>query len=377
MRWIVMGVVILLIQTLSYALAIMVHWLTRPVVTVSFLPLLIGCLIISNGLVFGSMALGLYRLSAGWLAMLWISALSAVMSAVVIGALKQSGIGLTVASLAQLSEPILYRLISVMGFLSLLGLSVYNAYTPTTRHLTITLDKPMPAPVTLAVASDLHLGALVGNRQLILLEQLLTKHQVDILLMPGDIMDDNTIGFERYQMAKQLKRTLSSVSSVSIASLGNHDLYQKQAYKSINQAIKEAGAIVLSDESIQIMVNKHGQSTTLTLIGRYDDHYTHRKSTDELISQVNLTYPVILLDHRPSEIEHNSTLPIDLQVSGHTHNGQVFPANLIVKAINKIGYGYKKINQTHFVVSSGYGFWGVPFRLGSQSEIWVINLVGQ
>lgn len=85
---------------------------------------------------------------------------------------------------------------------------------------------------------------------------------------------------------------------------------------------------------------------------------------------------MILLDHRPSQIDQNSQLPIDLQVSGHTHNGQIFPANFIVKAINRLGYGYQSFNNTHVVVSSGYGFWGVPFRLGSQSEVWVIKLVG-
>lgn len=372
MRWIITAVVILLVQVLSYGMALAVHWLIRPFVNISFLPILIGCLFVSNATLFGSISVGLYRLSAGWLAVLWIGALSASMSIIVILLFKKSGVFATTTY-----EPLIYRLVAIAGFLSLLGLSVYNAYTPKVRHLSITLDKPIPAPVTLALASDLHLGALVGTRQLAKLENLLTKHNVDILLMPGDIMDDNTEGFERYKMAQQLKRTLGSVSNISIVSLGNHDLYQTQAYESINQAIIDAGATVLNDETIQVAITKHGQTTHLNIIGRYDDHYTHRKQTNELVSLVDTAYPTILLDHRPSEIDSNSTLPIDLQVSGHTHNGQVFPANLIVQAINTVGYGHKKINETHFVVSSGYGFWGVPFRLGSQAEIWVIHLTGQ
>lgn len=84
-----------------------------------------------------------------------------------------------------------------------------------------------------------------------------------------------------------------------------------------------------------------------------------------------------ILDHEPNEIEKNVQLPIDLQVSGHTHNGQIFPANFIVKFINRLGYGYERINNTDVIVSSGYGFWGVPFRLGSQAELWVIDLVGK
>ncbi|WP_220089302.1 hypothetical protein [Moraxella ovis] len=64
-------------------------------------------------------------------------------------------------------------------------------------------------------------------------------------------------------------------------------------------------------------------------------------------------------------------------MSGHTHNGQIFPANFIVKMLNRVSYGHKEINNTHVIVSSGYGFWGIPFRLGSQSEVWVIELSGK
>lgn len=92
---------------------------------------------------------------------------------------------------------------------------------------------------------------------------------------------------------------------------------------------------------------------------------------------VDTRHPVILLDHRPSEIDQNVQPPIDLQVSGHTYNGQVFPANFIVKALNRVAYGHEKIDSTHVVVSSSYGFWGVPFRLGLQAEVWIIDMRGK
>ena len=66
-----------------------------------------------------------------------------------------------------------------------------------------------------------------------------------------------------------------------------------------------------------------------------------------------------------------------MQVSGHVHNGQIFPANFIVQRLNRIAYGYGKINDSHFFVTSGFGFWGVPFRLGSQSEVWIIDVKGK
>lgn len=67
-----------------------------------------------------------------------------------------------------------------------------------------------------------------------------------------------------------------------------------------------------------------------------------------------------------------------MQLSGHVHNGQIFPANFITKMLYPaLAYGYKAIGNGHFVVTSGYGFWGVPFRLGSQSEVWIIDVKGK
>lgn len=100
------------------------------------------------------------------------------------------------------------------------------------------------------------------------------------------------------------------------------------------------------------------------------------QATATLLKQVDTHKPVILLDHRPSQIEQHAQLPIDIQVSCHVHNGQVFPANLIVWAINRVHYGYERIHNGHFFVTSGYGFWGVPFRLGSQSEVMIIDVQG-
>ena len=83
------------------------------------------------------------------------------------------------------------------------------------------------------------------------------------------------------------------------------------------------------------------------------------------------------MDHRPSDIEAHSKLPIDLQVSGHVHKGQIFPANLLAEYVNRRAYGHEKIGFGHYVVTSGYGFWGVPLRLGSQAEVWVIDVKGK
>lgn len=366
MRWVILPLVIVLIQLLSYGWALSLRWLISPWYQPNFKYLLITCLLISNALIVVGF-LGWFRISIGWLSVLWLGFLSAIISFGLIYLGSKLGV----------HHALLARGLSVLSFASVIGFAIYNAYTPTVRHLNITIDKPMPAPVRVAVASDLHLGVLFGKHQLAQLQSILSREQVDILLMPGDIMDDDTVAFDNERMAEQFRQSLTTPTHGSVVSLGNHDLYRTYAYNNITSAIDKAGATLLFDTMTTITVQKDGKTSTLQLIGRYDDHQHNRLNTDQLVSQADPTLPIILLDHRPSQIEQNSQLPIDLQVSGHTHNGQVFPANFIVKAINRIGYGYEKINGTHFVVSSGFGFWGIPFRLGSQSEIWVIEISGK
>ena len=75
------------------------------------------------------------------------------------------------------------------------------------------------------------------------------------------------------------------------------------------------------------------------------------------------------MDHQPVNLSEPENQGIDLQVSGHTHRGQIFPANIITNRIFEIDYGYLKKNNSQFIVSSGYGTWGPPIRIGSHSEI--------
>ena len=114
------------------------------------------------------------------------------------------------------------------------------------------------------------------------------------------------------------------------------------------------------------------------VVGRPDQLIGQRMETADLLraAQVDTSQPVFLLDHRPDDVLAHTKLPIDVQVSGHVHNGQIFPANLLVRFLNRLPYGYEKIGNGHFFVTSGYGFWGVPLRLGSQSEVWIIDVEG-
>jgi len=262
------------------------------------------------------------------------------------------------------------RALAVVVFLGLFIFSLYSAYVPIVRHLSISIDKPLAKPLRIAVASDLHLGRLFGVTAIDRLTRLMNSTRADMLLMPGDIMDDNTDAFNDYSMENNLAELCANLPYGVYATLGNHDLYGHE--RPISQALRDAGVHLLNDDVF--CIEHEGQK--VWLVRRFDNHKRQRVATIDLLAKADTSQPVILLDHRPSDIDEHSQLPIDLQVSGHTHNGQVFPANFIVSAINRLGYGYEAIGQGHFVVSSGYGFWGIPFRLGSRSEVWLINVSG-
>jgi len=82
-----------------------------------------------------------------------------------------------------------------------------------------------------------------------------------------------------------------------------------------------------------------------------------------------------LLDHQPFNLEISAQNKIDLHLSGHTHHGQLWPFNHITKFVYEVSWGYKKKNNTHIYVSSGFGTWGPPVRIGSKSEIVFINVL--
>lgn len=257
------------------------------------------------------------------------------------------------------------RLAYPIAFFGLIGLSVYNAYTPKVVHYSVTLDKPL-APLRIGVASDFHLGKLFGGKQLDQLAAIFTQQKVDLILLPGDIMDDNVDAYLAENMQPHLAKLQAPLGVY--ATLGNHDFFGEQV--AIAEQIQRAGIRVLWDQAVSV-------DGKFTIIGRNDDLNKIRPTAAQLLQQVNTDLPVLLLDHRPTEIETHSKLPIDLQVSGHTHNGQIFPANLIIKLMYRLGYGYEKIGNGHYFVTSGYGFWGIPMRLGSQAEVLIIDVKGK
>ena len=362
MRVIFLLVVIVLMEAFTFGLGRSVQWLFADWLNQAQRRwLMILAYLVSNLLLLGVLlrvSHGIFRIASMWLVLLLFVMYAALATFLLYLLLRRLMDEKPMARSLRIFAPLF--------LLALLLFSIYNAYTPVVRYADITLDKPLSQPLRLAVASDLHLGSAFGGRQLEKLAQIVQQERADIVLLPGDIMDDNTDAYRAENMQAQLSKLRAPLGVY--ATLGNHDLFGHQA--EIQAEIERAGIHVLNDEAV---VFKQGFS----ILGRPDELNKQRRDTAELLQSIDTSKPVILLDHRPSQIDLHSRLPIDIQVSGHVHNGQVAPANWIVRYLNRLAYGYEQIGNGHFFVTSGYGFWGVPFRLGSQSEVWIINIRGK
>ena len=377
MRYAFFLIIIVLLELFSFGAVLSLQWWFQPfIAAIPILKIVIfgTIFIISNGLLVLSVSKVFangYRWVSGWMLVMHFIMLTALIISLLYGSYSFISIFLDITINSVEMNVLGLRAIALFIFIAMFICALYSAYIPVVRKLAINIDKPMQGQLRIALASDMHFGRLFGSGAIDRLRRLVVQAQADILLMPGDIMDDNTKAFTTYNMRKNLTELCCSLPYGVYATLGNHDLYGHE--KSISNALRSTGVRLLNDEVFRL--EHKGQP--IWLVGRFDNHKPQRVATTELLAQVNTDEPVVLLDHRPSDIVNHSQLPIDLQVSGHTHNGQIFPANFIVKAINRLGYGYEAIGMGHFVVSSGYGFWGIPFRLGSRSEIWLITLTGK
>lgn len=260
-------------------------------------------------------------------------------------------------------SPKYLRVLAVVIYIGIVGLAVFNAYSPVVHRITVNTDKPLDKPMDIALVSDLHLGRWFGNRQIKKMVSLVDAQNPDVVVIAGDIMNDTTIAYDNTHMHEQLSKLAAPLGVY--ATLGNHDYkgYDKQ----IARAVEQAGIKVLDNESVLL-------NDAVWLVGRSDDVDMARLSADELLTQIDTNKPVVFLEHRPSAMEEISHLPIDLHLSGHTHGGQIFPLTILMQWLEPLSYGTKKLVDMQFLVTSGYGIGPIPFRLGTRSEIWLIRL---
>lgn len=217
--------------------------------------------------------------------------------------------------------------------------------------------------IKIVAASDIHLGYSIDKKMLQKYVDMINAQHPDIVLLAGDVSDRSMVPVIEQKMNEELSQIKAPLGVYAIS--GNHEYYSENPSETENY-LKTAGITFLRD-SVALV------DSSFYVIGRDDRTNTRRKNLDALVSGLDTKLPKILLDHQPYHLQDAEKNGIDLQISGHTHKGQFFPGNLFVNRMYELGYGYLKKGKTHYYVSSGLGIWGPQYRIGTRSELVVIN----
>ena len=251
---------------------------------------------------------------------------------------------------------------AVVVFIVLFAFGTYFAYSPVVRELKITIDKP-GEDMRVVMASDFHLGVLSNKRHLENFVELSNSAKPDLILLAGDIIDDDPKRFIKTGMGDVMRQLTSTYGVYGV--LGNHEYYGGEIPR-FKQAMADANVQILMDETVNI-------ADKFYVTGREDRTNKSRGSLETLKPELE-KLPWFVMDHTPDDIATPAQLGVDFHVSGHTHKGQMWPNHLITQKIFELDYGHKLKDAMHALVSSGYGFWGPPTRIGSRSELWVVDI---
>jgi len=258
----------------------------------------------------------------------------------------------------------------IMGFVSIILIAGYiNALSPKIKTLNLTIPKTTNmAELNIVAASDVHLGTIVGKNRFCKIVKIINSLQPDIVLLVGDIVDEDLGPVIKQNLGEALKNINSKFGVFAVT--GNHEYIG--GVDASSQYLKEHNVVVLRDSAIKI-------NNSVYIVGREDRSSMQfvgkkQKILASLMPQVNKNYPIILMDHQPFGLNEAVENNVDLQLSGHTHHGQLFPFNFLTKAIFEKSWGYLKKGNTHFYISSGVGTWGPPIRIRNTPEIVNIKL---
>ncbi len=264
-----------------------------------------------------------------------------------------------------------YVLFVIVVVCFIIGYGLSHFPNPKVTELTIEMEKPVPDWTVVAVG-DLHLGTMSPE---VLQQHVKTINALnpDLILLLGDQFVINWREVVPLGYASVLQQLHASHGVYAIH--GNHDgihQFSRNDDPRVGRLFEYLKINMLEDEVAVV-------GDQLALVGRADSSRMYDRATlPSLMRSVPAALPTILLDHQPSDLSQAKACGIDLQLSGHTHNGQLFPMNLWqrVKSLfnSKLYYGYRQDSGTQYYVTSGLGASGAPIRVGTDGEIVVIHL---
>jgi predicted MPP superfamily phosphohydrolase len=214
----------------------------------------------------------------------------------------------------------------------------------------------------IAVAADLHLRGIKDQNIVDRFVAKINSEKPDIVFLVGDIIE----GDRQDTKMKSLEESLREIHTKygTYASLGNHESHGDNTKLDF---FNNSAITVLQDSFVEI-------DKSFYVVGRNDSRYESRKTIEDLLKGVPKDLPIIMLNHRPVDFGIVSSNNVDIQFSGHSHNGQLFPINYITSYLYELSWGHKKVKNTHFFVTSGLQSWGPAVKTVGASEIMVIDI---
>lgn len=269
-------------------------------------------------------------------------------------------------------------LISVYGILHV-GTIKVTPYEVTVNKKVKDMDS-----LKIVLLADTHFGYSINCRHAQKMVEKINAQNPDIVCIAGDIFDNDYDAISDPEGVCNALKSIKSRYGV-YACWGNHDLDEPilagftfggkkkdQADPRMEQLLRNANIHLLTDEA-ELIDDK------FYVVGRNDSSRTHklggqRLSPAQLTKDLDLDKPVIFIDHQPKQLQETADAGADLDLCGHTHDGQIFPGNLFIHLFWENSFGYLKKDKMHNIVTSGVGVWGPDMRVGTNCEICPITV---
>lgn len=264
-------------------------------------------------------------------------------------------------------------LIPILCLFLVLGYGYWNIKNVHQTSYTVYTDKDISQNYKVVLITDLHFGTTMDRSELDLYCQKISQLNPDVVLLGGDIVDERS-SFSQMQDAFEGLGQIKTQYGIYYV-YGNHDqaLYSQIPPFHVDE-LKEA----VETQGIQLLLDRHLTiQDELTIIGRRDRTDSLREPSSQLLKEVDVNDFILMLDHQPVDLQTNDDLGYDLQMSGHTHAGQMFPVGLVtdILGFGEMNYGYRQMDHLQVIVSSGIAGWGYPLRTGAHSEYVVVDIV--
>jgi len=253
----------------------------------------------------------------------------------------------------------------------ILAVGYGNAQCLRTTHVKIPIEKKAGQLTGLRVAmvSDIHMGHINGRKFLARIVNTINEQQPDLVLLAGDVFDMSPKPVIKRNMGVEFDRLQTKYGAYMVS--GNHEYIGKREDRNAVTAafdyMSSHGVQPLQDSVVLI-------DGSFYVAGRKDRSDGTRKTLSELLYDIDRQLPIIMADHQPYHLDEVEQEGVDLQLSGHTHHGQMWPLNYIVSKLYEQDWGFLQKGKSNFYVSCGVGTWGPPIRTAGYSEVVVIDL---